>query len=102
MSKTLGQVLREPLIESECGSTQVRFVADEAWESAAREVRTRVLISAVTALDEGVDHVHTCAAVIEAAKALVHEQRHGDESSAARAEWTLVERVTALEEQEQP
>ena len=36
-------------------------------------------------------------AVIEAAKALVHEQRHGDETSVAATEWKLAKAVDALE-----
>ena len=35
-------------------------------------------------------------AVIEAAKALTHEQRHGDPSSVAAAEWAQAKAVDAL------
>lgn len=47
--------------------------------------------------DYDVTHIRLRYEVVEAAKALVHEQRHGDETSVAATEWKLAKAVDALE-----
>lgn len=56
------------------------WVRESAWSGAGGTLRDDELVMAV----------------IEAAKALVHEQRHGDPSSVAAAEWAQAKAVDEL------
>ena len=102
--KTLGQVAYESYRHKHA-ATKAAIGGDpwgdlwddhqQAWQAAAEAVVDQA--DQQSAEDWGFHMNKVSEAVIEAAKALVHEQRHGDETSVAGAEWKLAKAVDALE-----